>query len=720
MRADAPTVARDRLAATGPGAVESQERRRPPWWTAALAVLALLVAVGLALSSSAPRLAGTNDVPAARMVVDVAPDQQWCQSGEQVPRDAAALELLVGTYGRPGPPLRWEVVGADGRTRAEAAVRGGYADGRRLRLELGDAAGDPATVCVTNEGAERLALAGRGAEAHMPPGLAMTLDGEAVPGVVHARYLRAGSESWWAVAPLIAERMGRGSAAGAATPWIALALLVTAAVAALAGLLCARVPGVLACGVAGACAAAAWAFVTPALQVPDEPQHVAYAQYLAETGAPPPGGPGRVFSDEEARVFDALQANIVIGNPETGRPPWTAAEDQAVEAALDAGLDRRSDGAVSNAVNNPPLYYGLQVIPQKLLDGGDFLDRLLGMRLISALLAGLTSAFAFLFVRELLPRSPIAAVAGGLAVAFQPMLGFIGGGVNNDAALFAAGAAVLWLVARAFRRGLDLRVALGLGLALGLGVVGKATLLGFGPGLVVAAALLLRRAPRVRRPAAIRAVLASGAVAAVPVAVYLALNATAWSRAAWQGAGSAAATGTGQAVTLGHFLSHVWQFYLPALPFMTPQFEGGYPLRDVWIKGLVGRFGWLDTELPGFSYYLITGVMALVVAAAVLELWRRRHALRARWDEALGYAVLILGYLAFIHFAGFRGKLDNGFIFEQARYLLPLLAFYGAVVALAIRAAGARRGPQVAVVLVVAAIGHTVLSQLTVIARFHA
>jgi hypothetical protein len=44
---------------------------------------------------------------------------------------------------------------------------------------------------------------------------------------------------------------------------------------------------------------------------------------------------------------------------------------------------------------------------------------------------------------------------GAMALAVQPLFGFINRGVNNDAGLFAAGAAVLWLVARVFRRGLD-------------------------------------------------------------------------------------------------------------------------------------------------------------------------------------------------------------------------------------------------------------------------
>ena len=45
-------------------------------------------------------------------------------------------------------------------------------------------------------------------------------------------------------------------------------------------------------------------------------------------------------------------------------------------------------------MNYPPLYYGLQAAPLALASGGDFLDRLLAMRLLSVLFAGLTAGFA--------------------------------------------------------------------------------------------------------------------------------------------------------------------------------------------------------------------------------------------------------------------------------------------------------------------------------------
>ena len=50
------------------------------------------------------------------------------------------------------------------------------------------------------------------------------------------------------------------------------------------------------------------------------------------------------------------------------------------------------------------------------------------MRLVSAPLAAITVLFTFLFLREVLPAAPWAWTVGALAVAFQPMFGFISAG----------------------------------------------------------------------------------------------------------------------------------------------------------------------------------------------------------------------------------------------------------------------------------------------------
>ncbi len=247
----------------------------------------------------------------------------------------------------------------------------------------------------------------------------------------------------------------------------------------------------LLCGLLVFLHASVWALVTPAFHVPDEPQHFAYAQYVAETGELTRHISGRVFSEEEGRAFEGVRFNDVAGNP-SGRPPWTAEEDASLERLLGSGLGRGSDGAGTSTTNNPPLYYLVEALPYHAV-GGDFFTRLLAMRLVSALMAGLAALFVFAFVRELLPGAPLAWTAGALAAGLAPLLGFIAGGVNNDAGLALASAATLWALARTFRRGLDLRSGLLVGACFGLALLTKANVVAFAPGLLVAGGVLLAR-----------------------------------------------------------------------------------------------------------------------------------------------------------------------------------------------------------------------------------
>ena len=475
---------------------------------------------------------------------------------------------------------------------------------------------------------------------------------------------------------------------------------------------------------AWACAAVAmlnavvWAMLTPPFHVPDEPQHVAYAQYFAETGKLPRPVQGTVFSNEEAAAADAVGMNSVIGN-RGGRPPWTEAQEDGLRASLARPLSRVSQGGNSNVTNNPPLYYFAEAIPYKLASSGDFFARLFWMRLLSALLAGVTVLFVFLFLRELLPAAPWAWTVGALAVAFQPTFGFISGGVNNDSLFFTAAAATFFLLARAFRRGLTPRLGLALGVAVAVGVLGKATMVGLLPGVALGLAALAWRAGPERRGAALRGAAVAVAAVAVPVAAYMLANRLAWDRPLWSGAGTASTTGSGHPSSTSGLLSYAWQFYLPRLPFMSAFKPTGYPVWEVWFKGFIGRFGWLDYGFRQWVYWLALGIWVPMLALAGAALYRARAVLRARWPEAATYAGMTVGLLVLIVIAGYRGRIDSQTVFEQARYLLPLLCLYAGVVALAARGAGRRLAPAAGGVLVGLAMGHGLFAMLLTVSRFY-
>ena len=490
-----------------------------------------------------------------------------------------------------------------------------------------------------------------------------------------------------------------------------------------------RVPrGALVCSLVAVLNGVTWSLLTPPFHVPDENAHVAYVQYLAETGKLPTRHSGNgPFSPEEQQALAALHFSSVVGQTQS-RPVLSAAEQRDVTALQRGGVSRVGPADASNSTNNPPLYYALQAVPYWISPSHDLLARVALMRLLSALMAGLTVMFVFLFLRELLPGTPWAWPVGALAVAFQPVFGFISGGVNNDNLLFLAAALVFYLLAVVFRRGLTLSRGAWLGGAVALGLLAKANMLGLLPGVALALPVLIWRAQPERRADAWRGAFACVAVAAAPVAVYVVLNSTVWHRTII-GSGDVAGTQPGLIAQsplssdLHTEASYIWQLFLPRLPFMDNQIVGT-PLYGIWSRGFIGRFGWLDFGFPEWVNVAGSLILLLIAACAVAQLaasWRR---LPARAWELLVYALMTAGLLGVIGVSSFQNRrivngLDLGTSFGQARYLLPLLPLYAGIVALAARAFGRRWGPSAGTALIVLAIAHSLYAQLLTVARFY-
>jgi hypothetical protein len=484
-----------------------------------------------------------------------------------------------------------------------------------------------------------------------------------------------------------------------------------------------RLRGVaLACAVLGFLNASVWALVMPSLHVPDEPQHFAYVQLLAETGRVPQPRAGNVFSLEESVAFSGVDFNAVVGNARTGRPPWSADQDRALERALHRPLGRVGDGASSSVANNPPLYYAVEAVSYRLANGGDFWTRLLAGRLTSAALTGLATMFVFLFLAELLPGRRVEQCVGALAAGLAPLTGFIGGGVNNDVGLMVLSAALFWALARAFRRGLGLRDGLLVGAIYGLALITKANAIGLAPALGVAAGVLLARQWRTeRRAAAIHGVLCAAGLITAMVGAYVVLNRVVWDRPLWVGqVGVSGVGGAPARGSLADMLSYAWQFYLPRLPGMHYDLPGSYPLVEVWFKGWIGRFGWLDYTFPTWVWEPAAAIWSLLVAGAAFGLWRERTAVLRRRGELCAYAAGLAGLLALIAVQGYGYRVTTGFVFEQARYLLPLLALYGALVAVAVGALGRARAPVLGALVVSLTLAHGLAALALTLGRYYA
>jgi 4-amino-4-deoxy-L-arabinose transferase-like glycosyltransferase len=470
--------------------------------------------------------------------------------------------------------------------------------------------------------------------------------------------------------------------------------------------------------------AAIWGVIVPPFQVPDEIAHFGYAQYLAETGKPPPQGSGAQYSLQEEVALERLFFYSVIGRPQL-RGILTPEDDHALRTALATHPSPVGQGGVSAVTNQPPLYYALETIPYWLSPSHDILARLALMRLLSALLAAGTVLTIFLFLRELMPQTPWAWTVGALAVAFQPTFDFIAAGVQGDNLLFLASALTFLLLLRTYRRGLTVRRGAAIGAVTAIGLLAKLTFIALLPGIALALALLAWRARSDGRGAALRALAAAVFAAAAPVLLYALLNVTVWHRGSPFAGGlaitsaSASTLPTGATVTLHETLDYTWQLYLPRLWFMHHAFFSEYPLWSTWLNGSIGHFGWLDYTFPQWVYddgrYLLYALAALAVAGVV----QLRSGIRRVLPIFACFAVMALGLLGAIGYTGVRYRLSSGFPFEQARYLFPLLVLYGLFIVLVARALPRRWTPVLGALLVVLAMAHGLFAETLTISRYY-
>jgi hypothetical protein len=416
----------------------------------------------------------------------------------------------------------------------------------------------------------------------------------------------------------------------------------------------------------------AWMLVLPALQAPDESAHFAYTQRLVETGERPPlNGPGDAFSPELQAVRLDAGLGPLVGNL-SARPYWTALDERLWrerDAAL--GPDKRDAPTGPNtASRNPPGAYVYAGIGYVAAWPGSFLDRFFAMRLINLPLYLLTIVVTWklagrLFGDALWPRT----VAAG-AVAVQPQFAFVAAGVSPDPLLTAIWALFALLAVDTVRDGLT--GPRGAGLAI-LALASVATHPRGAP-LALLALLAATLGARHRARAAAFAVAGLVAVAAVLVLGFGVLDST-----------------EGARFNPRQFASYLWQFYLPALPFMEPSIGPEYGARTAFIETFFGVFASLEVRWPPAVYtaLMVASLLGLIALAVVLV------RARPRWDLTVLLAAFPVTLIAALHFAAYRNlQIDPSDPIVVGRYLFPLLPLFGVAVAAVVRALP--RGPSLA------------------------
>jgi len=723
-----PLIAPHTEVATGGG----RAGRRRLWHAPrVLKVRSVVVVVGILLAAlfvfelARPRdyLTGSNNAGADGAVVHVDPGQRLCVGDLHIPKGTGRLRLRIGPAAATTVAAAVRIGPGVQRSRVTVPPHSGPPGSDPAELEL------PAAVPVDTRGRVCLTASGpidvagrRGLE---PGQTAAIVAGAAVPARVAVWYLPPAGErkSVLAQLPDMFDRAAR-LRPGVVGPWTyaVILLLVTPALLLTALWLFARAAadralrgGALIIGIIGFAAAASWSLIVPVFDAPDEVEHVAYAQAVAEQGRGPDthATARRPYSTELQVGYESARLSGFYGQ-RLGRPPWEARDEQAWRSRVARERPRAHDGAgwITTA-DYTPLYYAA-LAPAYKAAGGSIWSRVTAMRLVSALLGGIAAAFVVLLVAELLARPRWPAIAAGLLVAFQPMFAFISGVVNNDAGVNAAAAIAVYLVVRALRRGLDARVAVALGVTAALMPLLKGNGLFLLPAIAVGvggAALRARAAgTAIGRPLA-----AMGGAIAVTIAVAVAGSAALHHSANPTAAGWFAKTGNayptlpGPAVqpskALQHpieFAQYVSELVIPPLPGATETRPGGgrFPGFHAYIERGWGAFGFLSILFPKWVYGVISVLMLALVPAAVVAWRRNRGAVRARNWELAVLVLVILGVFFGTEVAYFAP--GDPTVPEFGRYLFPAAGPLAALAVLATFGLGRRRAAGVAAGLVTA------------------
>jgi hypothetical protein len=679
-----------------------------------------------------PYYTGTNSVRTRGFVAQVAAGETLCVRDLRLPAGTGLVELELVTDGEP-PSMRLDLRTPGGTSLARSSLRRDAGPGpprsgeqrSKVAFAIAERPERPATMpvdaCVTPQRevtfGGMLALGGTGP----------TIDGRPVAGAAQvAVWFRppAGSKrSLVSQLPVVFERASvfRPPWVGGWTYWLLLGLVLPLTFA-LALFLLARAQALSWRALGGGVFAVAlalglsWALLTPPFQAPDEQDHFAYVQQLAENGRTA-SATDATLAPWSTSVGIGLQGTraLAVAEQADGRPPWLE-HDERAWAALDRGASRRNGGGPTPAATHGPVYYGALTAPYHLTAGASLWSQLTALRAASALLAALAVLFVLLAAREVAPGRPLFAVGAALLVALNPMFTFIGASVNNDVGYNAAAALLLWLMLRAVRRGLTVPLALAIGVTLGVLPVIKGTAYAmYVVAIVALLALVLARRDR-------RVLIGVAAVAAAVVLVQLGWGALAaeLGRTTFTTPGGAAPVSAGGLWSnAGTSIAYIWQIFLPPLPFMTDYYPThDLPAYTIYVKRAWASFGWYTIEFhPAVYLTLIAGMGATVVSG--LAFARRRGAwLKQHW-VAVATLVLMPAIVIVAVEHAYATAAPRQLVAEMGRYLFPAVGALAILASGAFWAFGERWAVRITSGVVVALIMFSFASQLLLLRGFY-
>jgi hypothetical protein len=439
-----------------------------------------------------------------------------------------------------------------------------------------------------------------------------------------------------------------------------------------------------------------WALTVPPWQSPDELSQYAYVESLATSFRLPGNAHREIFSDDESTAITSVDASTGALNPATVPPSWSRGGYDAYlhNPAARRYSTRADGGGPSSADGNPPLYYLLGTVGYLLDPGGTAYGRLYGIRLEGTIFLLLTTLGAWLLAGETFGRRRPAQLASAAVAVLLPMTAFISTSVNPDALIITEWTFALWMAARIVNRAARTRDVAWMCALVAAAILTKDNSYALIPPEALAVAIGLARRPAGSRVRALPRLGATALLAVVPVGIWLSVSRSIG------GTAIAQVSTAGRPFNVRQFVSYLWQFYLPRLPFMHSfRLVAGTPAVTVWVKEGAGDFGWLDVPLPSWMLELAEALVGVLTLASIWLLAR----LRGTWRLGLLAVDLLalISLLVLLHVTEYRQTLGGGGAFLQGRYILPVVSLLGLAVGLILtRLPRPARGPAMALVFV--------------------
>lgn len=646
------------------------------------------------LSQDAPRLLRENMPRPEKVVGTATPDKPLCVKNVLVPKDTAEMRFWVAPGARAGTTVRASVTSNRGAASASMQLVSGQLM-QSMWFER------PTTKAIVNGN-----LCFRVDESRVKfLGASQRLTATKKGEVIRLSFFRA-------TAPSVYSQIGNAIQRAAlfrpawVGPWTfyALALLVFFAFAfaiyalirhGRGGWSTARWLALIAFVVAAN--GLTWSVVTPPFHAPDEYEHFAYIDTLAERGMPHGNSIG-AYTDRFSDLLDTTVFGVAL-YPQS-KPPWFKS-DEAAWLARDRVLDIPNAPAnhSSSAAQYAPIFYAAAVVPYKL-GGSSLIGKNWAVRMFALLMTIAAAMLAFLTARELAPGLEWFAPIVGLVAAFEPMFLHIGSSAHVDAMVTMLMCALLYVVARVMKRGLTLRLALLAGGIFALNAAVKPSGLAVAPALLLAAFFVVRKDPRPTkyplRELALGALLAAvmiGGVAAI-------FQATA------ETAGNLASGGATASPNLTGLASFTWQWFFPRLDSMFEWYGGNWysqpvPLISVVVPGFIANFNHLDTAYPFHFYRMLANLFIMMGIATLVGAWRYRKS-AADWFPYSAFAVTaIAGMFALLFVSAYLLAVRSNGTLIQGRYLLQFITIAGLFVAVSSYSVSKRWGIAIATSLVV-------------------